>query len=58
MMRGVLIFLVLVTILALGLAGCPKDDSATTGAKPYKAVGSPDSGGESNTDAGSTDGGE
>lgn len=55
-MRGLLMFLVLITIVVLGLAGCPKDDAATSGAKPMTPLGE-SSGDTTSTDT-ESDGGE
>lgn len=55
-MRGLFMFLVMMTVVALGLAGCPKDDAATTGAKPMQTLDGAGGGdaGEADADAGDT----
>jgi hypothetical protein len=56
-MRGVLLFLVLITIVMLGLAGCPKPSGEAGGGGEVKTVGEP-AGGDAAGDGGAGEGGE
>ena len=50
-MRGFFVFLILITIVMLGLAGCPKKTD-TAGQPPVNPTAGDTSGGESATDGG------
>lgn len=51
-MRGFFLFLIMITIVMLGLAGCPKNDAGTTGGPTAAPAAGDTSGGESATDGG------
>jgi hypothetical protein len=51
-MRGLFLFLIMITIVMLGVAGCPKKDGGDSGVKPATPANNGEAGGESATDGG------
>jgi len=51
-MRGLFLFLIMITIVMLGVAGCPKKDGGDSGVKPATPATNGDTSSESATDTG------